>query len=96
MVEERERSQKIKSNLQLSMSVTPVIEAKAGRWLQVQGQLDSDALSQAPYPEISSRGGDGVSQEPFVPVSVVLISFSFFPLPAGFLTKSGTYSVQWP
>lgn len=97
---ERKKSKnKIQSTSVLSTTehvCDPSQEAKAGRWLQVQGQLDSDTLSQPPYPEISSRGGGGVSQEPFVSVSVVLICFSFFSLPAGLLTKSGTYSVQWP
>lgn len=88
MVEERKESEnKIQPTSVLSTTehvCDPSREAKAGRWPQVQGQLDRDALSQSPYPEKSSMcggGGGGVSQEPFVPVSVVLICFSFF-LPA--------------
>lgn len=94
--ERKESKDKIQPTSVLSTTehvCDPSREAKAGRWPQVQGQLDRDALSQPPYPEKSSRcggGGGGVSQEPFVPVSVVLICFSFF------LTKRGTYSVQWP
>lgn len=101
MVEERERSQKIKSNLQvcwaqLSMSVTPVMRQR-----QEDGCRSKASLIVTPclnHPTLKCPPGEqvGSHRSPLCLFLLFWFAFHFFSLPAGLWTKSGTYSVQWP
>lgn len=105
MVEERERSQKIKSNLQvcwaqLSMSVTPVMRQRQEDGCRFKASLIvMPCLSHPTLKYPLGVAGVGVGSHRSLLWCLFLLfwfAFHFFSLPAGLLTKSGTYSVQWP